>query len=108
MAQEEECTMNVQVVSIEFDASLTNAAGKAYKGCEIVYKTEGGNINEKVMHNNTFKYNKTLKGELETFAPTDWIEVTSKKEGEYVNWVSAKKIVALAEKQPSEAPAQST
>jgi len=110
MTAESLSTMEVQIVSIDFDVELENQQGNKYTGCEVVYKSgPDEKIYQKAMHNNTFRFNKTLRKQLEELKKGDYVEVTFKKEGSFVNWQAAEKIdaPASAEKEVANASVES-
>lgn len=96
MAANETQTMQVEIVSIRLDAQLVNQNGQPYVGCEVIYKNNKGDILDKKMHNNTFKFNGDLFEQLKTVKPGDHIEVVSVKKGAFVNWQSVTKVAAPA------------
>ena len=106
----DERTMTVQIVSVELDTELVNQSGKKYTGAEVIYKTKEGKTNTKCMANTAFKFNKTLRSDLEAVGPKDYVEVVSVKNGDFVNWVSVKKVDAPVAEEPTqeEAPAKTT
>ena len=93
MTTKETRDMDVRIVSIEFDTTIEGQKG-SYQGTEVVYKTASGETNTKGMHENTFKYNKQLRTDLEQLQRGDYARVTTEKAGSFVNWLSAKKIDA--------------
>jgi len=86
--------MTVTLVSVTFDMVIQGQA-KTYTGTEVVYRTANGQVNTKNMHSNVLKFNKALKADLEAVQPGDTVSVATKKEGDFVNWVSVKKTTAL-------------
>ena len=104
MAAEETTERTAQIISVALDAPLVNQAGTPYVGCQVYYKGPDGKPYDKCMHNNTFKFNKSLLADLQALKAGDYVAVVSKKVGNFVNWVSVKKTEAPAQAPVDNAP----
>jgi hypothetical protein len=94
---------DVRIVSVTLDTQCAKNGGGTYPGCEVIYKTADQQVQTKNMHNNTFKFNKELRNQLSVLVAGDYAHIVVKKEGDFANWVSAKKVDA-----PAKAPEQPT
>lgn len=83
--------MVVRIVSVDTDTEIEKKDGGTYRGAEVIYKTADGKTNTKGMHSNTFRYNKTLLAQLQELQKGDYVKVVTKKEGDFVNWVTVEK-----------------
>lgn len=97
---EETREVALQIVSITFDTQIKGQL-KTYTGTEVVYKDSKGELKSKGMAPTVFKYNPALKTDLEALGSGDYALVTMVKKGEFVNWVSAKKVDAPTQQEPA-------
>lgn len=106
---EETRDVTLQIVSITFDTDIIGQS-KTYTGTEVIYKDSKGEVKKKGMASTVFKYNPTLKTDLAALKSGDYALVVMVKKGEFVNWVSAKKVDApAAQHEPvKEEPKQQT
>lgn len=102
----DERELNVQIVSVSLDTQCPKNGGGTYPGCEVIYKDAEGQVKTKLMHNNTFKFNKALRAELESLVSGDFVRVTMEKTGDFVNWKTVAKVRAPTKvsEQPTAAP----
>jgi hypothetical protein len=73
------------VISVEFDVQVAKKDGGAYPGARFTYRDEQGKVAERGFHNNTFKYNASLKTQLSNLNPNDKFIMEMEKEGEFWN-----------------------
>ncbi len=95
--------MSICIVSVTMNTQCPKNGGGTYPGCEVIYKTTEGEVQTKLMHNNTFKFNKALEEDLKVLTSGNYVHIVMEKKGDFVNWVSAKRTEA-----PVVAPEQAT
>lgn len=83
--------VQIKVVSIENNATIAKNGGGSYKGTRIAYRDAEGQLKEKNIHSNVFKFNPSLKNQLEAISNGDDAVMELLKEGEYWNLKSIKK-----------------
>lgn len=82
---------DVQIVSITFDTTIQGQS-KAYPGTEVIYKKADGKVETKAMHTNSFKFNPTLRPQLEALSPGDYARITDIKDGQFRKWQTVQKL----------------
>lgn len=83
--------LSVKLVSIENDATIAKNGGGSYKGTRIAYRDADGTLKEKNVHSNVFKFNPSLKNQLQEVKGGDDVVLEMVKEGEFWNLKGVKK-----------------
>lgn len=83
--------LSVKLVSIENDATIAKNGGGSYKGTRIAYRDADGTLKEKNVHSNVFKFNPSLKNQLQEVKGGDDVTLEMVKEGEFWNLKGVKK-----------------
>lgn len=80
------------VVSVDTNTQVAKRDGGSYPGAELIYKDDkDGKVNTQAWHENSFKYNKSLKAALESLKAGDTFAMEKEKDGEYWKVLSVKK-----------------
>ena len=77
--------MQISIIDISPETSLTNKNGKPYKQLEVTYKNSDGKVSSKKM----FDFNKGAYEGLKAAKKGDLLEITTVKEGDYWTWTAA-------------------
>ena len=77
--------VNGSVVSVEMDVQVAKNGGGTYPGARFSYRDDAGALKEQGFHQNSFKFNPTLKNQLEQLVPNSRFTMVKEKEGEFWN-----------------------
>lgn len=84
--------VNGTVVSVNTSTQVAKKDGGSYPGAELIYKNDkDGKVNTQAWHENSFKYNKSLKAVLESLKAGDTFAMEKEKDGDFWKVLSLKK-----------------